>query len=477
MFLDLRQKPILTHKLVITPQLQQAIKLLQLPRVELEERVRQELAENPALEEAAESNVDDRTDDLSGLHDYLYPYDFAKGGSQAEAREYSNFETYTAGRETLSEHLLQQLLVTSPTDEEEKIGSLIAGSLNRDGYLTVSIDEISEMGGCAQQMVERVLALMKTFDPPGVCAADLRECLLLQIQGRGAENALARNIISNHLKQLAKRDFRTIAKALGAERADVISATKFITTLDPRPGRQFHDEPPQYIEPDIFVFKIKDEFVISLNNRGLPMLRINALFRKAMKNGGAFTQETGDFLREKLRSARWLIRSIHERQRTIYRVMESIVKSQRDFFEKGIAHLKPMVLRDVAGDIDMAESTVSRVTSNKYAHTPHGLFELKYFFSSHVGSREGQPVSSTVVQEKVRRIVAAEDPCKPLSDDRIAKILQTAGIDIARRTVAKYRENMGILSSNMRRRMEIELEGASRKGAKSKRLNKDFDSA
>ncbi len=193
--------------------------------------------------------------------------------------------------------------------------------------------------------------------------------------------------------------------------------------------------------------------MISLNSSGLPMLRISSFFKQALKNGGSATREAGSYLREKLRSARWLIRSIHERHRTIYRVMESILKFQRDFFEKGITHLKPMVLRDVAEDIDMAESTVSRVTANKYAYTPHGIFELKYFFSSHVGTRGGEPVSSTVVQEKIRRIVAAEDPQKPFSDDRIAKILQAEGIDIARRTVAKYRENMGILASSRRKVM------------------------
>ena len=451
MFLDLRQKPILTHKLIMTPQLQQAIKLLQLSRADLLEKIRQELAENPALEEAAGSKAEDRIDDLSGLHEYLNPYDYAKISPQTEAREHTDFETYTARKETLTDHLLGQLLMVSLTDEEHSIGSLIAGSLNRDGYLTVSVDEISEMSGCAAEKVERVLSLMQSFDPPGVCARDLKECLLLQIRQSHAENALAAGIISNHLEQLAKKDYRSIAKALRVKPADVVSAAAFITTLEPRPGRQFGDEPPQYIEPDIFVFKIKNEFVISLNNSGLPRLGISSLFRKAIKNGSGITKEAGDFLREKLRSAQWLINSIHERQRTIYRVMESILKFQRDFFENGIAHLKPMILRDVAGDIEISESTVSRVTANKYVHTPHGIFELKYFFTSHVKSDRGDPVSSAVVQEKIRKIISAENPRKPLSDDRIAKILQAAGIDIARRTVAKYREKLGILPSSKRK--------------------------
>ncbi len=461
MFLDLRQKPILTHKLVMTPQMQQAIKLLQLSRVELAETIRQELAENPALEEAAEPKAEDGIDDLSGLHEYLNPYDRSRATSQTEAREFANFETYTAGRETLTDHLLQQLLLASPAAEEEKIGCLIAGSLNKDGYLAVSIDEISEMSDCEPEEVERVLALMQTFDPPGVCARDLRECLLLQIERSGAENPLAGEIISNHLEHLGKKDFKSITKALQVKPEEVISAVGIITALEPRPGRQFGDEPPQYIVPDIFVFKIKDEFAIRLNNSGLPLLRISSFFKEALKNGKKITNEANDYLRDKLRSAQWLIRSIHERQRTIFRVMESILKLQLGFFEKGVSHLKPMVLRDVAEDIDMAESTVSRVTTNKYAHTPQGIFELKYFFTSGVGSRHGGPVSSTAVQEKIKRIVAAESPRKPLSDDRIARILQAEGIDIARRTVAKYREKSGILASSRRRRLEAELKDGS----------------
>jgi RNA polymerase sigma-54 factor len=438
MFLDLRQKPILTYKLVMTPQLQQAIKLLQLSRAELAEKMQQELAENPALEEAGDSKAEDRIDDLSGMYDYLSPYNYSKSSLQTETREFTGFETYTAARETLTEHLLQQLLMTSPTAEEEKIGSLIAGSLDKDGYLRVSVEEIAEMSNCETDRVAQVLVLMQTFDPPGVCARDLRECLLLQLRRSGANHSLAGKIISSHLDYLGRRDFRSIARALKAKPEDVKSAAEIIMALEPRPGRQFSDEPSQYIEPDVFVFKIKDKFVISLNNSGLPRLSISLFFRKAMKNGGGISKEASNYLRDKLRSAQWLIKSVHERERTIYRVVESILKFQH---------------RDVSEDIDMAESTVSRVTSNKYAHTPHGIFELKYFFTSHVKTCQGKPVSSTVVQEKIRRIVASENPAKPLSDERIAKILNATGIDIARRTVAKYRESLGILASSRRRRL------------------------
>jgi RNA polymerase sigma-54 factor len=276
---------------------------------------------------------------------------------------------------------------------------------------------------------------------------------MLQLGRSGVTCCLAGKIISGHLEHLGRRDFRSIARALKAKPEDVKSAAEIIMALEPRPGRQFSDELSRYIEPDVYVFKIKDKFAISLNNSGLPRLSISSFFRKALNNGNAIPGEASNYLRDKLRSAQWLIKSVHERERTIYRVVESILKFQHDFFEKGIEHLKPMVLRDVSEDIDMAESTVSRVTSNKYAHTPHGIFELKYFFTSHVKTCQGKPVSSTVVQEKIRRIVASENPAKPLSDERIAKILNATGIDIARRTVAKYRESLGILASSRRRRL------------------------
>ena len=456
MFLELRPKQIQVQKLVLTPQLQQAIKLLQLSRVELEETIRLELAENPALEETTESKAEDGFDDLGGLYEYLNPYHRSSATLQTEAREHNSFETYTARRETLTDHILHQFLMVAPTAEEEQIGSLIAGSLNSDGYLTVSLEEISDMSGCEQHRVERILVLMQAFDPPGVCARDLRECLLLQIKRLNPGDSAAAQIVTGHLEDLAKRDYRSISKALGIKLEDVIVADRFISSLEPRPGRQFADAPAQYIEPDIFVTKIKDEFVIRLNNSGMPVLRISSLFKEALRKANAVTDEANDYLKEKLQAAQWLIKSIQERQQTIYQVMESILKFQRSFFEKGVSHLRPMVLRDVAEDINRSESTVSRVTTNKYAHTPQGIFELKYFFTSGVASRNGDSVSSTVVQERIKRIVAAEDSRKPHSDEKIAKILRAEGIDIARRTVAKYRENLGILASNRRKRFEVE---------------------
>jgi RNA polymerase sigma-54 factor len=458
MHLDLVPKQIQTQKLVMTPQLQQAIKLLQLSRAELAETIQQELAENPALEEAPEPKAGEGIEDPAALHDYLNASDLpSKAASGSETREFNSFEAFTASRETLADHLLGQLALTSPTAGEEQIASLIAGSLDADGYLRVSADELAEMSGCPLSRVESVLALMQSFDPPGVCARDLKECLLLQIDRLEMADSVAENIIAGHLEDLARRDYRSIARALKVSLEDVVAAARVIESLEPRPGRPFADAPPQYIEPDIFVFKIKNEFVVSLNNDGLPLLRICPFYAQALKNEKTISGEANDYMKEKLRSAQWLIRSIHQRRRTICRVMESIVKHQREFFEHGVTHLKPMVLRDVAEDIDMVESTVSRVTNNKYAHTPRGIFELKYFFTSGVESSKGGPVSATAVQDRIRRMVAAEDPRRPLSDDRIAGMLQAEGIDIARRTVAKYREKLGILASSRRRRREFDL--------------------
>jgi len=454
MDLILRPTQIQTLKLVMTPQMQQAIKLLQLSRMELVETIQQELAENPALEETPESETEDRIDDMSGLYEYLNPYEYSKGTRETEAKEFTSFETYTASKESLTDHLLRQLLMTSPTGEEENIGSLIAGSLNRDGYLQVSVDEIAGMSKCEPQKAAQVLSLMQTFDPPGVCARDLKECLLLQIAPLRPEDSLAGEIVANHLSDLEKKDYRSIAKVLNVSLDDVISAVNIIQSLEPRPGRQFSDEPPQYIVPEIFVSKIKNEFVISLNNSGLPHIRISSFFKAALKTGKKISKEENDYLKQKLSSAEFLIKSIDERRKTLYRVMESILKFQSGFFENGTSHLKPMVLRDVAEDIEMHESTISRVTTNKYAHTPHGIFELKYFFTSYVKSSQGGSISSTVVQEKIKQIISAEDPYKPLSDDRIAKVLKTLDIVIARRTVAKYREGLRIPSSSKRKQFK-----------------------
>jgi len=452
MYLGLQQKPILTQKLIMTPQLQQAIKLLQLSGLELAEKVQQELGENPALEEIEESTVEKSDLDAIDLQNYLDSYSSPKRvGSETEVKATQGFETYTADKATLTDHLLRQLVLTAPTPEEKMIGCIIAGSLDKNGYLKASVEEIAGMSSSPPEKVEQVLCLMQFFDPPGVCARDLRECLLIQARQLGYDNSLITDIIANHLKDLGKKDCRAVCRALKARIEEVISTVNVIKGLEPRPARQFGEGNPQYVYPDIFIYKMEGDFVIVLNDNGMPKLRVSPLYREFLRNGKKTPDKVRDYLLDRVRSAEWMIKSIYQRQRTIYRVVESILKFQRDFFEKGVSHLRPMVLMDVADDIEMAEATVSRVTTNKYVQTPRGIFSLKYFFNSSINRFHGEPLASVCVQEKIKEVIAAEDPKKPFSDDAIAKILKASNIDIARRTVAKYREKMSIFPSNMRK--------------------------
>jgi RNA polymerase sigma-54 factor len=341
--------------------------------------------------------------------------------------------------------------MTSPTEEEEKIGTFIAGNIDKDGYLDVPVEYLANESGANPEKVEQILSLMQTFDPIGVCSRNLSECLLIQAKYFELDDTIVIEIITNHLNHLENKNYKAICKVLKTNIEDIISAVNVIIGLDPRPGLQFLDEEPQYITPDIYVYKLDDNFVIMLNDDGMPKLRVNPFYKSAVKNGKKMPDNVKDYVQEKMRSATWLIRSIHQRQKTIYKVMESILKFQRLFFDKGIEYLKPMVLRDVAEDIEMHESTISRVTTNKFVHTPRGIFELKYFFNSSIRSVEGDALASASVQEKIRLIIESENPQRPYSDDKISKLLKEANINIARRTVAKYREIMKVLPSSKRK--------------------------
>jgi RNA polymerase sigma-54 factor len=269
----------------------------------------------------------------------------------------------------------------------------------------------------------------------------------------GLENTIVVEIVENHLKHVENKNYKAIARAMGIRFNEVVAAVDVITRLEPKPGRQFSDEEPQYISPDVFVYKVDDEYVVVLNEDGMPKLRISSYYREAMSKGADYSGKARDYIQDKLRSAVWLIRSIHQRQRTIFKVVESIVAYQRRFLDNGIAHLKPMVLRDVAHDIGMHESTVSRVTTNKYVHTPQGIFELKFFFNSSIERFDGDAIASASVKEKIRQIIDSEDPTKPYSDKKMVDILKSSNINIARRTVAKYREMLGVLPSNKRKKI------------------------
>ncbi len=458
----------------MTPQLQMAIKLLQLTRLELVEMIRQEMENNPTLEEyesqespeltaepepdpqseSKEITIEEKFDNNLDWNNYIDEYSSTgRVHFETEEKEATNYEAFTASRSTLADHLRWQLLMTQPTTEEETIGSLIIGNLNRFGYLDISIDEIAKIADTDAESVERTLKVMQTFDPPGICARNLSECLIIQMHQLGIDDPIVEQIVTLHLKNLENKRYQVIAKELKTDIDTVAAAVDIIRQLDPRPADRHGEDDQIYITPDVYVYKEDDDYIVLLNDDDIPQLYINGYYRKAARRGDQITREARSYLRDRLRSAEWLIKSIQQRRKTIYNVMQSIVKFQRDFFDKGIPYLKPMVLRDVAEDISMHESTISRVTANKYAYTPHGIFELKFFFNSSINRDDGDTIASASVQEKIRQIISTENPKKPYSDKKISQILAASGIRIARRTVAKYREMMGILPSSKRKQI------------------------
>ena len=482
MVLEIRQTTKLVQQLVITPQLQQAIRLLQLTRLELVDMISQEMKENPLLEEAEEGRESaegeataagqeeaeappepEVTPEVKGTGEGVDEYDwesylensnltpFQKSSPDGEERP--SFENFLSKRTTLTDHLWWQLQLSHFTEKEHEAGTWIIGNLDEDGYLKISLEEICSETNLPMEVVERVLRRIQQFDPVGVASRDLKECLLIQLEQMNPRDAIAEKIVSEHLSLLKNRNYPAIAKRLGMSLDRVNRAALVISRLDPKPGKAFGGEVIQEIIPDVYVYKVEGDYVINLNDDGIPRLKINSLYRDIL-SGSRLTPE-GDrkYIQDKLRSALWLIRSIHQRQRTIYKVAKSIVKFQREFLDKGIQYLKPLVLRDVAEDIQMHESTISRVTHNKYVHTPQGIYELKFFFNAGITSTQGEAMASESVKNLVREIIANEDPRKPYSDEKLVQILQGMNIHIARRTVSKYREMMRILSSNERRKI------------------------
>ncbi|MGM0656138.1 MAG: RNA polymerase factor sigma-54, partial [Thermodesulfobacteriota bacterium] len=391
MEIGLQQGLALTQQLVMTPQLQQAIKLLQLSRLELADMIQQEMEQNPALEEISiddapdkaitaqetetreteteasvkEVTIEERVPSDMDWENYINEYNSTgRLYMESENSETPNYEAFTSEKQTLEAHLKWQLMLSELPEEKETIGHIIIGNLNRDGYLCADVAELAQTAQANIQSVEEVLAVLQTFDPPGVCARNLCETLLIQVRQLGIENEIITQIITNHLKNLENRNSKKIAKALKISVEDVRAAVKIIQFLEPKPGRKFATEEAAYITPDIYVYKIGDDFKVVMNDDGLPKLRISRFYREAVATGKKIPKETKTYLNEKMQSASWLIKSIHQRQKTIYLVMESIIKFQREFFEKGIAYLRPLILKDIAEDIEMHESTISRVTTN-----------------------------------------------------------------------------------------------------------------
>ena len=463
---NLKQTLKLSQQLVMTPQLQQAIKLLQLSRLELEQLVTSEMLENPLLEEELQTVTPQEAKkeenesqklvegkDNFDWESYSQSYNatttlpYQKGSTE----EMPGYENVMTKAQTLTDHLVWQLKLSNFNEQEQNIGTFIVGNLNDDGYLTMTAEEIAEKEKWPLEDVKKVLKKVQLFDPVGVASESLQECLLTQLDYFEIGDEIVREVIKNHLNHLENRNYAAIAKTLRVPVEKIVEIVKVIHELEPKPGRLYSAADSQYITPDVYIYKVNDEYVIVLNEDGLPKLKISSFYQSLLKREGS-SALTKDYIQDKLRSAVWLIRSIHQRQRTIYKVTESIVKHQKDFFDKGLRHLKPMVLKDVASDIGMHESTVSRVTTSKYMHTPRGIFELKYFFNTSVSRDEGGDIASESVKHMIQEIVESEDPKHPFSDQKLVEILKSKNINIARRTVAKYRDILQVLPSSKRKK-------------------------
>jgi RNA polymerase sigma-54 factor len=500
--LEIKQQLKMSQQLVMTPQLQQAIKLLQMSRMELVDLVREEMLQNPVLEDQVETGetpdrrnggaepaaaaaeasqpetlsidravaADDKasaeaqrgnekkTDEIDWER-YLEnqslqaPVPSFRGGSDSD--ELPGVEATLTRGDDLVDHLAWQLRMDEFLEEELRFAALVLGNLDDDGMLSLDgvpqeeiVPRLAEEAGLEAEDAEEVLRIIQRFDPIGVAARSLCECLRVQAEHHGMDELVLR-VIDEHLPNLERRNVQAIAKDLDVPVEEVLDVAQVIAELDPRPGRNVTNQETHYITPDVYVHKIGDRYYVVPNDDGMPRLKISGFYRSAM----AEDPKAKEYIQGKLRSAQWLIRSIDQRRKTIVKVTECIVEKQRDFFELGIEYLKPMILRDVAETVGMHESTISRVTSNKYVHTPRGLFELKYFFNSAIRRDNQDDIASESVKQAIRKIVGSEDPRNPFSDQKIVQILAKDGIKIARRTVAKYREMLGILSSSKRKQL------------------------
>lgn len=467
--LDLR----LSQKLILTPQLQMALKLLQMPQLELAQALTQELTENPFLEELQEdaltvSQPDTEAYSEVDLDDRKSPFELFKkidieeyfdergsdgrdlGYFSPDVQEEPSFELFHSKKETLTDYLVWQLRLSKAPDEVRKTAEYVIANIDESGFLTVSEQDIMEFGATLENTREAI-KLVQSFDPPGVGARDIKESLLIQLEGQGKKDSTAYKIINQCLDDFSKKRYPNIAKALNVPLQDVLDAVKDIERLNPFPGTGWSSSEPHYIVPDVYIYKEDGEYKITLNNEGMPRLVLNNSYKQLLAKKDTLTKEEMEFLKVKLKTAMELLKSLDQRNKTIYKVAESLLKFQRDFFDYGVTHLKPLNLKDIAQDIQMHESTISRVTSNKYLSCEHGIFSFKHFFSSSLQSEDGE-ISSTIVKDMIREIISQEDPKSPLSDEAIANKLKERNITIARRTVTKYREELKLPSQSQRRR-------------------------
>lgn len=494
MALEARLVQKLSQSLLMTPQLQQAIKLLQLGRLDYLEAIERELLDNPMLEEVREDGRDENSPNTRNETEIIQLDDSSNSGESSASQgdsesldshepnptepamdwegfvdsftdyqgsatpkglidqdERPAYEGATPEQQSLAEHLLAQIRFADIDDNTRRIAAYIVGNLDGNGYLPSEREELAQEASCSCEELAEALEFVRSLDPVGIGAKDLRECLLLQLEFAGFSSSLAYRIVETHLDKLEKRKLDVIAKAEKVTIDEVKRAVEIVRKLEPHPGRNFSQETARYVTPDVYVTKVNGEYVLSLNEEGLPKLRVNPFYLNLLRQESSDATKNKEYLQDRLKAASWLIRSDLQRRQTILKVAESIVKFQRPFLDHGISRLRPLVLKDVADDIGMHESTVSRVTSNKYMHTSQGVFELKFFFTTGIKTASGD-VSASSVRERIKTLIAQENSAKPISDQEIVELLSKEKVEIARRTVAKYRETLGIAPSSQRKK-------------------------
>jgi len=468
--LDLR----LSQRLALTPSLLQKIELLQLNKLELQEMLNQELIENPILEEIPEqetppdlslddgagepaapeetapSSEKDSFDEIDFRYFFDEYLDTGYKNREVEDSEKPSFEAFLTKAPSLEEHLNWQLGLSDAKPAIAEIAKQIIGNLNEDGYLLITLEEVCQVAGCTMEEADEALTVVQAMDPVGVGSRDLRECLVLQLESLGLSDSLACRIVQTHLPLLESHKFKEISARTGASFEDVLQAVDYIKHLIPKPGQKYNSQKVTYVQPEVTIAKVDDEFVILLNDEGVPQLRLNASYKELLKSNGV-SGETKTFLREKFRSAVDLLRSVNQRKQTIYKVCVCIVNRQRDFLENGPSHLHPMLIKDVANELGVHSSTISRVVTNKYVDTPQGVMELRKFFTMGVENPDGEELSIVQVKLKIKKLIEDENRHKPYSDNQIGQLLRRDNIFITRRTVAKYREQMQISGSRERK--------------------------
>ncbi len=466
----LKQVQNMSQKLILSPQMQQAIHMLQIPLMELTQLAQQEMSANPLLEEDIEQQDPESEDEspdtdadqefqeefekLSQLDDewreYFRQTTAVRRVSEEDEERRKYFEDSITSEETLQEHLESQFSLNDLSELENNIGKIIIGSIDENGYLQSDLEGLAQTAGASAAEVEKILKVIQAMHPVGVGARSIGECLALQLDRLGKNGNLAAAIVTRHLEELAKKHYAQIAKALNTSVEEVLKAAQLIATLEPKPGRLFSVNRAQYVIPDVVVEKVDEEYVILLNDDRIPHLRISNLYRNII-NQQDTKEETRNYIKEKVKSGLWFIKNIQQRQQTIYNISKYIVDRQKPFLDEGISFLKPMTMREVADAVGIHESTVSRAIANKYMQTPQGVFQMKFFFTTGIETQSGESLSASNVKNRIQELIGSEDPKHPLSDQKIISMLGQEGVKIARRTIAKYRSELNIQPTNLRR--------------------------